>query len=400
MNKNIHIALLFLSINNYFQTMDYYESEQKTYKNKSIDSLSKKTLKEIPETIKTELKSKKIIDQKIPEQVTQKTNTPNNISPHIPEKVSLHDIDFNPEQKKPLVTNLNYAGIDLSNNDTMTNLTEKENTQSQQTNTFDEFIEYQLENTIDTLFSSTLKNAHLNHNTLDEIIISSLQSLLFHLLGLSKNMQQLPATESFKKELQYLYENIQKYNGTNIYFDIEQMVIFLQSINTFLKESHLILLSPENINSIDAGYATAITTSNLFKEKNIILDFSFVPNEVKEIFAKAIDDGQILIQIKNSKIMIPKIYDKNGSINIIIDSWNTFMKSNLKKVPHNLYYAAFTTFLLIFQDSILATICLLNETSKEFKVTNQLQEQFINYSNKTGSLTNTNNSLSIAVSSD
>jgi len=212
------------------------------------------------------------------------------------------------------------------------------------------------------------------------IITSSLQNVLFEILALPTDVQGQTAIQSLKNEIQYLSEQVKKYNDVNIYTNIDQMLEFIQSMNNFIKESQLVALSTTNIENIDTAYSTAVSVTNIFKKQNIILNPQLVPNEVLQIFTEPINNSFDLIKIKDTPSMIHAVYDKNGSINLILNSWDSFMATKYNNIKNDLSYGAFMTFLLIFQDTIIVTTNILNSTSGEFQVTNPLPMKTINYS--------------------
>ena len=412
------------------QAMDHLQtSEQDIYPTQIKDFQSKTISKNPPEQIKAEsMQATTIIhsEKKIPTYKQEKSNVKtesSNISLKNSTTKSLaHDIDLKSEQKTN-VHESSYTGIDFISLEEQKIAAEKIAPAAESRIFTNEITQEQFDGRVEELIKNAFDFPDKPHSITD-ILVQAVHTILFHLLNLPTESQKQAPVESLKKEIQFLSEQIQKYNNESAYSDIDQMLEFIAYMNNFLKESHFTSLSTINIENLDAAYTTASTANNIFKNENIIFDAKLVPNEVVQIFVQTINDGEKLTTIKDATSMIHEVYDKDGSIDLIIKNWQSFMATQYTNEKNNQYYAAFMTFLLIFQDSILATTSILNETSKEFKVTDQLNMQSINYSHASDSIpqletpakiknndsatnangngyeTNANSSLSIAVSSD
>jgi len=402
MNKKINIVLLFFNIIT-CQAMDYYiEPEHEIHTIEQKKASINKTPQEISKIMESEQFLKKNIKKEnLPSNITDEQTsirnkqTSQNISHDVPQSIS-HEFDLSSNSTNQNEITSHYAGLE----EEITLKDEHNTSEKDLFNALDIAKENQMETILNNFLQQALLLPNLNVTSLSDIITSGLKNILFHILQLPKKIQTESTTESFKSELQYLFDEIQNYNTTSVYTNIDQMLIFIQNINDFLKESHLVQLLPEHITNMDNGYTTAKNISNVFKTKNIIFDFNLVPNEVQDFFSSLIKDGENVSKITNSAKIIHAIYGTNGSIDLIIHNWKKFMTSSYTKVENNIYYADFMAFLLIFQDSILATICILNETSQEFKVTHQLSAKSLHHVAEKDSDTNVNNSFNIAVSSD
>lgn len=374
--KKINITFLMFNVTMLCQAIEYYEApQQETHTMQPNEIQSKLSPTNPPESIKAESQQEKNITNSTNKASTQnvenKSNiTKNSISSSKP--AEKNDINFNDASKAPIKTQLNPSIFDFA-------IQEEKEIESE--------IYVSPINSTDLAESTTPEETEDAYgltegiiNTLASIISSSLQNVLFEILALPTDAQGQTAIQSLKNEIQYLSEQVKKYNDVNIYTDIDEMLEFIQSMNNFIKESQLVALSTTNIENIDTAYSTAVSTSDIFKKQNIILNPQLVPNEVVQIFTEPINNSFDLINIKDTPSMIHAVYDKNGSINLILNSWGSFMASKYNSIKNDLSYGAFMTFLLIFQDTIIVTTNILNRTSGEFQVTNPLPMKTINYS--------------------
>ena len=394
--KKISIAFLMSSTITIIQAMEYHDtstdiSKIDTHTVQAKELPLKITAKNPPESIKSELSRAKLHKNSIAQEnsaqeinkIALKETVLVDTSHVSHQKVTpAHEINFKNEPQastKSVETNINYAGFDLPSVEKKSVITEKDIAPIVHESVSEKAIENKIDATIEDLFKKSMLFPDVTRRSLEEIIASSLHDLLFHILGLSEQAQAQQPTESFKSELQYLSQQIQKFSNATAYTDIDQMIEFIIAMNDFLKQSHIVPLSDVQVENIDTAYTTAFTAANIFKNQNLIFDFNLVPDEVIQIFKQPIDDGQNLIKIKDALATIHTIYNKEGSINLIMHSWQNFLESKYVSIQNNQYYAAFMTFLLIFQDSMLATISILNETSNEFQVTDQLPTQSISY---------------------
>ena len=358
------------------QAMEYYEApQQETHTMQPNEIQSKLSPTNPPESIKAESQQEKNITNSTNKASTQNVENKSNIAKNSissSKPAKKNDIDFNDASKAPIKTQLNPAAFDFA-------MQEEKEIESE--------IYVSPINSTDlaesTMPEETEDASGLTKGVIDmiaSIITSSLQNVLFEILALPTDVQGQTAIQSLKNEIQYLSEQVKKYNDVNIYTNIDQMLEFIQSMNNFIKESQLVALSTTNIENIDTAYSTAVSVTNIFKKQNIILNPQLVPNEVLQIFTEPINNSFDLIKIKDTPSMIHAVYDKNGSINLILNSWDSFMATKYNNIKNDLSYGAFMTFLLIFQDTIIVTTNILNSTSGEFQVTNPLPMKTINYS--------------------
>ena len=87
-------------------------------------------------------------------------------------------------------------------------------------------------------------------------------------------------------------------------------------------------------------------------------------------FQPIIDTTHKLTNFADSYGTMHKIYDAHGNMDTIIQGWKKFQSNRLYKTTVNREYAAFTTFLLLFENSIIAAAIILDETSSLYKVIN------------------------------
>ena len=380
--KKISIAF-FMSNIMICQAMEYYEAPQKESHVTPINEMQPQNLQNNPPAaIKAESQQRKPIPTNIQKTSTQNTDrtkpTKDQSQSSTPaiksdKQYQKNEINFNEKPKSSTKTTTDTAKLDSSASEGITDITSK---------IYAATIEYttspEQTNSTDPENSSNLTDGLID--TLSHVLTSSLERVLSEISRSHKKIQSKSAIESLRKEIQYLSEQIQKYNSINIYNDVDLMIEFIESMNTYIKICQLVALTSTNIKNINTAYSTAVTTSNIFKKQNIILNQQLVPNEVIQMFTQPIDDSQNLIEIKDATSMIHTIYDKNGSMDIIFNSWQSFMASTYSSIKNDLYYGAFITFLLIFQDTVSATTSILNETSDEFQVTNPLQMKSLSYS--------------------
>jgi len=395
-NKKIRIAF-FISNIILCQAMEYYEApQQETYTTHANEIQPQYTPSKPPVAIQAEYSQKSSSlnnTKKVSSQDTKKTKTTTQNPTSKP--VVKNEINFNQKPNSSTKSTAHNTTLDSSASERLDTTSKIYAATINQT----EFTAPEEQtNQIDHQELSSLTEGSID--TLSQLLTSSLDRVLSKVPRSRKNVKSQPAIESLKNEIQYLSEQVQKYNTISFYTDINLMVTFIKNMNDFIKQSKFVTLSTTNVKNLDIAYSAAVSTSNIFKKQNIILNQNSIPNEVLQNFTLPINDSQNLIEIKDMTSMIHAIYDTNGSMNLIFDSWQKFMASPYSSVTYDLYYGAFITFLLIFQDTVTATTSILNETSGEFQVTNPLEMKGVNYSAPKGSDTNVNNSLSTVVSSD
>ena len=109
---------------------------------------------------------------------------------------------------------------------------------------------------------------------------------------------------------------------------------------------------------------------DIFKNKNMILATKNGPKAILPFFKTVIENTNNLPKIKFSHELMHAIYDTDGYTDQIIQTWQNFQKNDLYKVQINRQYGAFLTFLLLFENSVVAAAIILDETSQLYKVTN------------------------------
>jgi hypothetical protein len=176
--------------------------------------------------------------------------------------------------------------------------------------------------------------------------------------------------DNFKMQIQYLAEQIKKYNSTSVYHNVDQMLLFIKYMNQFLKENNVIYFSQAMAFKLDDVLTTSSTCCDIIRNQNIILSKKSTPDKVISFFQPTIDTTNQLSDFSDYYKTMHDIYDANGNIDHIIQGWKKFQSSRLYKTPLNRQYGAFITFLLLFENSIIATAIILNKTSSLYKVTN------------------------------
>jgi hypothetical protein len=207
-----------------------------------------------------------------------------------------------------------------------------------------------------------------------DIIATSIQQLVFQLSNLSDN----PATKDdnsikkLKMQIQYLAQQIRNYNNKTIYTQPEQMLLLIKFINRFLEENNCINFSQEMSLKIVEVEQIATECCNFFKNQNMIFSSKNAPTKTLSYFQQAIQNTNNLSIKQPSHALMHAIYDTHGYMDTIMETWQKFQNNELAKDMVNKEYAAFLTFLLIFENSIVAAAIILDETSQLYKVTNPI----------------------------
>ena len=176
--------------------------------------------------------------------------------------------------------------------------------------------------------------------------------------------------DNFKMQIQYLAEQIKKYNNISVYKNLDEMLLLIQCINQFLKENNVIHLSQAMSMKLNDVLKTATTCCNIIKNQNIILASKNASEKVISFFEPIIDTTHKLTNFSDSYGTMHKIYDAHSNMDNIMQGWKKFQSNRLYKNRINREYAAFTTFLLLFENSIIAAAIILDETSSLYKVIN------------------------------
>ncbi|MBV8660916.1 MAG: hypothetical protein JO129_02115 [Candidatus Dependentiae bacterium] len=210
--------------------------------------------------------------------------------------------------------------------------------------------------------------------TVAEVVAASIKKMMFNVFNLSESLG--PNTDNsinnFKMQLQYLAQQIEIYNNTNIYTNPDQMLLLIQSINQFLKENNVMHVSQQMYKKLDAIANLATITTNIFRNQNIIFSSIDAPAKVFACFQPIINTTNNLSKAQYSYDLMQTIYGTNGYIDQIMETWNKFQSNELYKTPINRQYGAFLTFLLLFENSIVAAAIILDQTSSLYKVVNPI----------------------------
>lgn len=241
--------------------------------------------------------------------------------------------------------------------------------------TFDKFINKMI---INVLKNSKQISPHtkISQVSFSEIIAKSLQKYLFSFLRLPYKINTATnmgnALNNFRIEIQFLAEQIKNYNGKKYYTNPEQMLVLIKIINSFLKEADAQNIPREISIKFDKIYTQAAICCSLFQGKNIIFATQDTPTQILSFFQASIKNTNNLTGIQFNNNIMQTIYGKNGYTDQILQTWSTYQKSDLYRNKINREYGAFITFLLIFQNSIVAAANVLDTTSALYKVTNPL----------------------------
>ena len=217
--------------------------------------------------------------------------------------------------------------------------------------------------------------ANIQKNGLSIPSINAVMKLyLLQLLGMSNSSIEKanPSLKKFKKQLQFLSDQIKSYNDQTIYTNATNMLSLIEYIHQFVKENNIIYVSPAMHTKLDAILENTKNLYYIFNNQNIILSSDDAPEKVLEFFNPVIDTINHLSNIIPTIDLMHTIYDAHGYIDQVLQTWQDFTTSELYLTPANRQYAAFISFLLIFEYSMIAAAILLNETSLLYKVTNPI----------------------------
>ena len=205
-----------------------------------------------------------------------------------------------------------------------------------------------------------------------EMIGESIEHLFHQLMGIHKPGKSIKnnSINNFKMQIQYLAQQIYSYNDVSTYTKPEEMLLLIKFINQFLKENNAILFSPVMLAKLDAISEFATFNCDQFKNKNMIFSSTNAPKEILSHFKQPIINTNNLSKIKFSRALMHEIYDTDGYMDQIMQTWKTFKANELSANTVNRQYASFLAFLLLFENSLVAAAIILDETSKLYKVTN------------------------------
>jgi hypothetical protein len=212
----------------------------------------------------------------------------------------------------------------------------------------------------------------ISNASLGDVLIISIKHLLFALSNIPEHFKspKSNALNNFKMQIQYLAQQISNYNHTTIYKNPQAMLELMFFMQQFLQENNNISFSSAMLTNLDQTMIVATTCCNIFKNENMIFASSNAPALIIEYFQQAIDNTTSLQNIKFTNNLMHAIYDKNGYTNQIMQTWQKFQTCDLNQTPTNRAYAAFLTFLLLFENMIVATAIIIDQTSALYKVTN------------------------------
>lgn len=206
-----------------------------------------------------------------------------------------------------------------------------------------------------------------------DIIATPLKKYLFVFLQLPAKIDTKTKTgqalHDFKIELQFLTEQINSYSGKKYYTHPDQMLDLIKIINRFIQKAHIQPLSFKTESKLIDINTQATTCCNIFKNQNIIFSTQTTPEQILSFFEKPINNISDLNQAQYAYNAIDTIYEDKGYIDQILQTWQDYQNSQLYKDKINKEYGAFITFLLIFDNSIIAAANLLEQTSALYKVT-------------------------------
>lgn len=243
---------------------------------------------------------------------------------------------------------------------------------------FDDFDKFINKMTLTILKNSKYISPHtkISQVNLSEIVIETLKKYLFLFLKLPDKIKTTTdignALNNFRIEIQYLAEQIKNYNGKKYYTNPQQMLILIKIINRFLKEADAQNISREISIKFDNIYTKSAICCALFEGQNIIFSTEDTPTKILSFFQTSIANTNNLTQLQEHDNIMQIIYGKNGYMDQILEKWIMYQNSNLYKNKINRSYGAFITFLLIFQNSIVAAANVLDKTSSLYKVTNPI----------------------------
>lgn len=205
-----------------------------------------------------------------------------------------------------------------------------------------------------------------------EMIGESVEQLFNKILGVHKPGKATPndSINNFKMQLQYLAEQIYSYNDISTYTKPEEMLLLIKFINQFLEENQTISVSDIMLEKLNMISSFAAFSCDQFKNKDMIFSTTSAPREVVSYFKQPIMNINNLSKIKYSRPLMYTIYDTDGYMDQIIQTWQDFKTSELSSDVVNRQYASFLAFLLLFQNSMVAAAIVLDDTSDLYEVTN------------------------------
>ena len=144
----------------------------------------------------------------------------------------------------------------------------------------------------------------------------------------------------------------------------------MQYMHQFLKENNIIYFSPAMFSQLDTIMSTAINCGNIFKNQDLIFTKTDTPAQIANFFELAISNTNNLQKIQFTADLMHAIYDTHGYADQIIQTWTNFQKTPLNSSPVDREFAAFLTFLLLFENTMVATAIIIDQTSALYQVTN------------------------------
>ncbi len=260
------------------------------------------------------------------------------------------------ETKKPIIKNKN---VSRQNTDVT------ESTSSELGNHFSAFVKKSIFLLLKRKLVLTADEIYF-----DSMFIEALTEVMIQtMLNFNLELQNIPNKDfdNFRMQIQYLSGQINKYNNISIYKNINQMVALIEYINQFLKENNTLFFSQLMIKKLDESLKTAKSCSYLIRNQNIILASTSAPEQVLSFFQSNIDTTNTLADFSDHYRDMHAIYDTHGNMDQIMRKWKSFKLSNLNNTTINRQYAAFITFLLLFENSIIATAIILDKTSSLYQ---------------------------------
>lgn len=203
-----------------------------------------------------------------------------------------------------------------------------------------------------------------------QIIGNILKNLIFQLSNLTKNKktQRNNSLHAFKMQIQTLEQQISQYNQKTIYQSPDQMLLLIKQCDRFLQENNDTPFTQPMITQMTKSIQTATSCLYIFNNQNIILSSFDSPADILFFFKDVITNTNNLPKIQFSHNLIQEIYKEDGYMNEIITTWHSFEKNIMYTNIYYRQYAAFLTFLLIFENSIMAASIILDEDSNKYHV--------------------------------
>ena len=243
-------------------------------------------------------------------------------------------------------------------------------------------IENQMKRTLFIIIKKFLRQAAIGYVTeisFADIVTDYLKDIIFDLSNLPHSIKMYEDTSfiNLKMQIQYVARQIKNYNNKTVYTSPDDMLNLIAYINQFLKENRAIFFSSAMFTKLNEVFTTAQNCCDIIRNKNIILTSINTPQPVVLLFQPVIENTNKLSNILYSHSVMHAIYDTNGYMDDIIKTWVDFKSGDLNKMTindhqkaMNYQYAAFLTFLLLFQNSMVAAAIIIDETSLLFKASN------------------------------